>query len=139
MDEATARRLLDRERQRLLEIRGGQTGDAGTDRMPSTEVNPFGSDVGTELFDRQVDQSIAGHVEEELAEVEAAFDRLERGEYGRCEVCGRQISDERLEVVPATRFCRDHRAQEERRMPERAAPDPTATSDSASNKRRAPR
>jgi RNA polymerase-binding transcription factor DksA len=33
---------------------------------------------------------------------------MEEGEYGICQVCGREIADERLEAVPATRFCREH-------------------------------
>jgi hypothetical protein len=38
------------------------------------------------------------------------LDRLARGQYGRCEHCGRPIPDERLEAVPATRFCADDQA-----------------------------
>jgi hypothetical protein len=33
---------------------------------------------------------------------------LDDGSYGRCASCGEAISDERLEAVPATRFCAEH-------------------------------
>ena len=34
-----------------------------------------------------------------------ALGRLDRGEYGRCVICGRAIPDERLELVPETPYC----------------------------------
>lgn len=40
-------------------------------------------------------------------EVEAALERLAAGTYGTCEACGRPISAERLDALPATRFCVD--------------------------------
>ena len=44
------------------------------------------------------------------ADIDAALERIDSDEYGVCQVCGRDIADERLEAVPATRFCREHAA-----------------------------
>jgi RNA polymerase-binding transcription factor DksA len=41
----------------------------------------------------------------ELEEIDDALLRIRRGEYGRCEVCGRAIEIERLEAVPTARLC----------------------------------
>lgn len=41
----------------------------------------------------------------ELAEVEAALDRLRRGRYGICEDCGRPLPVDRLQSMPAARRC----------------------------------
>ncbi len=43
---------------------------------------------------------------EEIAKINAAFARMDEGEFGYCVKCGDEISDERLEVVPHTPFCR---------------------------------
>ena len=43
----------------------------------------------------------------EVRMIEAALDRIEEGSYGFCVRCGEPIGDERLDVVPATPFCRD--------------------------------
>ena len=43
--------------------------------------------------------------ERELAETNAAIDRIEIGIYGRCEVCGAAIGRQRLLALPAARFC----------------------------------
>jgi len=45
--------------------------------------------------------------------VQRALVRLAEGRYGRCDVCGGTIPDERLVAVPATRFCLSHQWQAE--------------------------
>ena len=70
---------------------------AGGDQHPA--------DSATETFELEVARSLASTFEWELREVAAALARVETGSYGRCESCGQLIDPERLEVVPATRFC----------------------------------
>jgi DnaK suppressor protein len=53
-------------------------------------------------------QALAARLREQLDDVERALSRLEEGTYGLCEVCGNPISEARLEVMPATRFCIEH-------------------------------
>ncbi len=43
----------------------------------------------------------------ELRMIEAAMRRIEEGEYGACVKCGSDIAEERLDVLPATPFCRN--------------------------------
>jgi RNA polymerase-binding transcription factor DksA len=118
MDKATARRRLEEERTRLQGIRDDlqreraeATSDTG-DELSSFDQHP--GDVGTETFELERNVSLLEQVENELEEIEAAFGRLERGEYGRCQACGRPIGDERLEAMPATRFCVEDQARAER-------------------------
>lgn len=40
-----------------------------------------------------------------LRRIEAALERLERGEYGICEECGEAISPRRLEAIPWASLC----------------------------------
>ena len=44
----------------------------------------------------------------ELDDIENALQRMDSGSYGTCEVCGDTIGADRLEVMPATRFCIQH-------------------------------
>lgn len=44
----------------------------------------------------------------ELDDIERALVRMDEGTYGTCEVCGNPISEVRLEMLPATRYCIDH-------------------------------
>lgn len=43
--------------------------------------------------------------EHAIEEIDAALGRLANGQYGTCLACGRLIAVERLQLVPATRFC----------------------------------
>ena len=40
-----------------------------------------------------------------LNHLEDALSRIDRGEYGRCTVCGKLIEKERLEAVPHAQQC----------------------------------
>jgi DnaK suppressor protein len=118
MNKATASRRLKEERTRLQGIRDGlqreqeaATSDTGGE-LSSFDQHP--GDSGTETFEMEKNVSLLEQVEDELGEIEAAFGRLERGSYGTCQACGRPIGDERLEAMPATRFCVEDQAKAER-------------------------
>lgn len=51
---------------------------------------------------------LVNSLRDQLVEVERAIGKVDDGSYGRCEVCGRDIAEPRLEAMPATRFCIDH-------------------------------
>ena len=118
MDKATARRRLKQERTRLEGIRDGlqrdqdeATSDTGGE-LSSFDQHP--GDSGTETFEMAKNVSLLEQVEDELREVDVAVERLDRGTYGRCQACGRPIGDERLEAMPAARFCVEDQAKAER-------------------------
>ncbi|QMU73194.1 TraR/DksA C4-type zinc finger protein [Streptacidiphilus sp. P02-A3a] len=66
------------------------------------EHDPEGSSTA---FERAHVASLLAQGQRRLAELECALERLERGEYGLCEGCGRPIPADRLEVRPAARTC----------------------------------
>lgn len=112
-DTGAARDRLVAERQRLLALRdgleedvAGEAENASMGELSDADQHP--ADVATETFNRERDASIAESVDGELTGVDEALERLDSGTYGRCEVCGRPIPPERLEALPATRFCVEH-------------------------------
>ena len=119
MEPEAARRLLEEERRRLDDIRTGfdeehlhtETEEESTGEL--SHLDQHLADVGSEAFEREKDFSILDQVEAELADVERALHRLDDGTYGTCEACGTTINDERLEAMPATRFCLTHQQQAE--------------------------
>jgi DnaK suppressor protein len=62
---------------------------------------PLGLDSRRRLEERRV------VIERELSETDAALGRLERDQYGRCEVCGGAIGRQRLLALPLARYCLD--------------------------------
>jgi RNA polymerase-binding transcription factor DksA len=65
------------------------------------------ADTATETYERELDEGLEVDAREQLRQVEQALARIESGEYGRCEVCGKEIPPERLEAVPWTTLCID--------------------------------
>lgn len=114
MEVKAARRLLEEERRRLEDIKDTfgltdlqfETEQESVDELSS--VDQHVADLATETFEREKRVSVLASVEDQLRDVERAFRRLENGRYGFCEVCGRQIPDERLEARPAARYCIEH-------------------------------
>jgi RNA polymerase-binding transcription factor DksA len=43
---------------------------------------------------------------DEIRRIMAALGRIKAGDYGVCVTCGAEISQERLDVLPATPFCK---------------------------------
>ena len=65
------------------------------------------ADAATETYERELDEGLEEDAREQLHQVEKALTRIESGEYGRCEICGKEIPVERLEAVPWTTLCID--------------------------------
>ncbi|MDX3850267.1 TraR/DksA family transcriptional regulator [Streptomyces sp. AK02-01A] len=66
------------------------------------EHDPEGSSTA---FERAHVASLLAQARGHLADLDRARERLERGDYGRCERCGEPIPAERLEVRPAASTC----------------------------------
>jgi RNA polymerase-binding transcription factor DksA len=120
MEADAARTRLDEERRRLEEVRESFDGigeESERDNLSELSgADQHQADVGSETFEREKDLSILEQVEAELADVAHALERLDEGTYGTCEACGKPIGDERLEAMPAARFCLDDQALAEREV-----------------------
>ena len=120
MDTALITKRLEAERGRLEQLRNGlreesqQGGAGGEDMSELSSIDQHPADIGTEEFEREKDLSILEQIEEELVAVDTAFKLLESGEYGKCEVCGKPIGDERLEARPTATRCIEHQQLLER-------------------------
>jgi len=122
MNKATAKKLLSEERKRLERVREGVAGELGdpteerTALVETSGADQHPADVGTERFERDKDLSIIAGIDAELVDVESALRRLENGAYGKCELCGRPIGEDRLRARPAARFCVKDQASVERQV-----------------------
>ena len=118
MDADHARERLAEEQERLSALReeyAGLRDESEEDNLQElSSVDQHQADLGTETFDRSKDLSILEEIEGELADIEHALSRLDEGSYGTCEACGAAIPDERLDVMPAARFCVNDQALAER-------------------------
>lgn len=59
--------------------------------------------------EREADEVLEGmglSAKAEVRAIQAALARISAGEYGFCQKCGAEISEERLDLLPYTPFCR---------------------------------
>jgi RNA polymerase-binding transcription factor DksA len=99
------RSRLERELERLTTPPTDAAGEHG--RLGDDEV------ASTAGASADVDRAIAVQTTRELADVDHALAQLhdDPEHFGRCAVCARPISLERLRLVPGTRYCRKHAPQ----------------------------
>jgi DnaK suppressor protein len=96
MDTETARALLSRERERV-ETALRRLDPAERDREAEA---PTASDAGPDVVQTGLDQADAESLQDELAAIERAEQRLAEGTYGVSVVSGEPIPDARLEAMP---------------------------------------
>ena len=63
------------------------------------------ADIGTEAFEQEMSTSLLTNGRQMQIEVAAALDRLESNTFGKCQQCGEEISEGRLNTLPYTRYC----------------------------------
>jgi RNA polymerase-binding transcription factor DksA len=103
-----AKRLRE-ERARVLRALGRfDEQSAVTEQDAAGDLSKFpfhAADEGTDTFDRELDAQEASRLSRELAEIDAALERLYREpqRFGRDERTGQDIPFERLDVIPWAR------------------------------------
>ncbi len=100
--------IILKKRKKLVEeleaIRENATQDSATGSSDSTYAYHM-ADVGTDAQEREKAFLWLARENKYLAHLNAALERIEKGDYGYCVSCGEPIKKERLEEVPHTTHC----------------------------------
>ena len=80
--------------------------DEEVEEAAGTSDNHLG-DLATATLNREIDYTLSENSEQVLGEIDAALGRIEEGTYGKCRVCGKEITAERLEAYPWASLCID--------------------------------
>ncbi len=73
--------------------------------------NPDWEEAAQESENDEVLEDLGLAGQEEIRAIDAALARIEEGTYGDCVTCGEPISQERLDILPYTPFCKVHAAR----------------------------
>jgi len=71
-------------------------------------------DLASEERDREINFILSDRERVKIKQIDDALERIEEGTYGVCESCGLEVAEERLEIMPFTRLCRDCQQEQER-------------------------
>jgi RNA polymerase-binding transcription factor DksA len=107
VDSDDARERLEAEQQRVEGLIDGLRTELGTaeneDISELADYDQHPADTATETFEREKDLSILEQLENELAELQAALERVDAGTYGIDEETGEPIDPARLDAFPTAR------------------------------------
>ena len=113
MNTQEQKERLENERKTLLEelkkisIKDGENKYTTKEVLENSDVNDL-EDQAMELADFDNNFTITAELQNQLNDIEDALEKIEKGEYGKSEVCGQNIEEKRLLILPATRTCREH-------------------------------
>ena len=114
------------ERQREIDERRRalhEAGEPGGEELADYDQHP--GDQGTETYMKELDETTEQILGEDERRIVEARRELEKGTYGICVDCGKEIPAARLEAIPETVRCVEDQRIYEARLRQRGAPGAT--------------
>jgi len=99
------RKLLQQQRQDILEVLDSGKSAAGTVKLDQTSVGRLSRMDA--MQSQAMLQEAARRREQLLRDISAALRKIDSGEYGFCEECGEEIAEKRLQFNPVVLYCID--------------------------------
>lgn len=103
------RKHLEGERQRLTALIEELERDREEARLTETSsehsADPTSTEGASMAFEYEKELSIVNNAKDLLDKVNHALERMERGQYGTCEICGQPIPAARLQALPYATLC----------------------------------
>lgn len=103
------KKKLIKERERILKELSYDTNQiAVTQTEASGDLSAYSNhmaDQGTETARREISSQILSQQRNTLFEIDLALRKINQGNYGICEICGKLIEKRRLKILPQARRC----------------------------------
>ena len=101
-------RLLEEKNKVISILSMMEDSELGSMEEYGTELSSYDNhpgDLGTEMFMREHDMGLKNKNNDILYEIESSLRSIDEGKYGICEICGNEIGEERLNLVPYIKIC----------------------------------
>ena len=115
MKNAKYKKLLDEEKVKLLAELStiGQRDPASPNGWEAIETDLDSdsadeNETADEQEDYEENQGIVDKLAKQLDSVEKALEKIRKGTYGKCDICGEEIPEARLQANPASLTCIKH-------------------------------
>ncbi len=114
-DKIKAQLLEERDRlERELEMSEAELSEPLEEMSGESPYGQHLAENASGSIDRELDLMREPALRAALERIDRALEKIAAGDYGRCDRCGRDIGDERLEVAPYANLCMDCKRREER-------------------------
>jgi len=113
------KKILEEEREKLAtelnRLGSADPSKPGDWDVKAPEMDIMSADEN-ELADRteelHIDSIVLDELEIRHTNIQRALQKIERGDFGTCEVCTAQVEEDRLDANPAARTCKAHMGEE---------------------------
>ena len=65
-------------------------------------------DVADDIEGLQTNNAILNQLEPRMRDIKSSLQKIEEGNFGVCETCGKHIEEDRLDANPSARTCKAH-------------------------------
>lgn len=115
--KTTNKSSFEKYRKMLMEKKARITGDVeqlekqsllNSQRDASGDLSDYSlhmADAGSDAAERETMLGLASAQQKMIDKIERALERIEQGTYGMCELCGGEISEDRLNALPEANTC----------------------------------
>ena len=79
--------------------------DTGSGQSELANYDQHPADAGTDTFEKEKDLAIRDNWRDIVGRIDEALGKIERGTYGECDRCGREIPKGRLDALPHAMYC----------------------------------
>ena len=79
--------------------------DSGSGQSDLSDYDQHPADAGSDTFYMERDLAVRDNYHDILGRIDEALGKIERGTYGTCDRCGREITKARLEAIPYALYC----------------------------------
>ncbi|MBP7175879.1 MAG: TraR/DksA C4-type zinc finger protein [Thermoclostridium sp.] len=86
-------------------LEGAPEGYRDTEDSELSRYDNHPADAATDLFDAEHRAALRSNHEFVMREIDDALEKIKKETYGVCELCGKPIDPQRLEVIPDARNC----------------------------------
>lgn len=104
--EEIKKRLMNDENDLRVKIEHIRSGDPFLDPDHANDNAAVDTDIREQMGHETISAQITA-MEKKIINIHTAFKKLDKGTYGVCESCGKEIPLARLELVPEARHCID--------------------------------
>lgn len=105
--------------EQMIDLNEGEMSNYTPSELSNYDNHP--AELGSELYTVEMNLALKVHEQTKLNDIKLALKKIDNGTYGVCENCKKDINPERLEVMPAARFCME--CQEDKEAKEINTPD----------------
>ena len=105
MDKRKARTYQDKLLARREALVGQVQAAEAYSRERDAEATQDPADMAANAYTKELLMSMSTNDRQLLDSIDAALERIDDGDYGKCVNCGQPIQEKRLEAVPWARHC----------------------------------